>query len=236
MKILAVLLLLAAAVPAAAQQPEITGFAEDGTITWTNAEGSTHCAVEWTIDLNWSWIPFDRDSLWNMPVTSGTQTIELPLDSLNALDWGVPEMERRRNSHFFRIRSGTNSIPLPSITNWITFANLSTSVLQNVSIGTIWSSTPTEITNLPAMPPGASVNGLALAIPFIHSWEVLMPLGEGYPSYGWYLTFTHYGTTHEIGFPILEFGPAHRDVTVTVSNQSYTIWWDWLNWGGTKQY
>jgi|APSaa5957512622_1039677.scaffolds.fasta_scaffold25808_1 hypothetical protein len=235
MRTLAVFFLLAA-LPAAAQQPKITGLAADGALTWTNTESSTHCAIEWTIDLNWSWTPLLPESFWNMPVTSSAQNVELPLNALLALNHLIPEMDRRWDSHFFRIRAGTNSLPLPSITNWITFANLSTSVLQDVSIGTMWSSTATEITNVPAMPPGESMNGIALATPFIHHWDILMPLGEGFPSHGWYAVFTQDGVVHELGQPIFELGPAHPDVTVTVSNQSWSIWWDWLNWGGTKEY
>jgi len=236
MKGFAVLLLLACVLPVAAQHTEIIDFTTPESLTWTNIVTNTYCAIEWTLDLNWNWIPFDQHALWDMPTTSATQTVELPADAIQGVDWLIPEMDRRWDSHFFRIRSGTNSIPLPPMTNYVTFVNSSTSILQGISIGTVWSSAKTEVTNIPALPVVARVNTIAVVIPFIHIWDTSLPVGEELPSHGWYVSYLQDGTAHEFGSSIFEFGPADRDVTVTVSNESFTIWWEWLEWGSTTEY
>ena len=88
MKTFAVLLLLAAALPAAAQQPEIVDFVPGGALTWTNADTNGYFGVEWTMDLGWTWIPFDED-LWNMRPSSAVCATWVPMDALNAVDWSA---------------------------------------------------------------------------------------------------------------------------------------------------
>ncbi len=80
-KILAVLFLLAAALPAAAQQTEITAFSTNGVITWTNETTNAYCGIEWSVNLHDTWVGLGGD-WWQMQPTATVATTEFPMELL----------------------------------------------------------------------------------------------------------------------------------------------------------
>jgi hypothetical protein len=224
MRILAVLLLVVAAVPAAAQQPEITGFTGD-TLTWTNAETNVYCGVEWTMDLQYTWFPFMTSS-WDVLATSRVQSATLDLDVFTAIDWVSDELNQRMDSHFFRIAvfpSRDNQVP---VTNWIRILNHSTSVLQNAAIGyKTAGGVFTPYTNTPAISPTEETP----SVPASEDYGPLDSIGWSSSWEGWYVAYDHDGSNRVMGTIVFPVGPPRKDVSVTVSNTGAQIAFEWLS-------
>ena len=237
MRVLAVLLLLAAALTATAQQPEIVGFVPDGPLTWTNADTNGRFGVEWTMDLNWTWIPFDED-LWDLQPSSTVCETWVPLDDLISVDWSAmgETLASKASSHFFRIVSSPNDLVQPYATNLVRLANEGTNTLTTVEFGLIdQSSGWTTITNVPDILPGAASAAVPLAQPARPPWEMTMVCSgpNCYPTEGWYVSFGQTGSNRTFQFCVLPFGPYEKHISLTVSNQALTFAVEWLNYSHT---
>jgi hypothetical protein len=234
MKTLAAVLLLAWTIPAAGQQTEIVGFKTNGVITWTNEITNAYCGVEWTMDLQWCWLPWT----WNIASTGSVATARLDVAVLDNIDWSVsPELERRKNSHFFRIVAATAWLPNPVLTNSVRLCNCGASILTNISIGVRQSHVETEITNIPSLLPSSCSPYIPVAEEFHDAdWSTMACLCSGQDSDGWYVSYDHDGTNREYGFSIIFVGPPEKGITLAVSNAAVRMDVEWLGIGTTWKY
>ena len=224
MNILAVLLLLAAAVPATAQQPKITGFTGD-TITWTNAETNVYCGVEWTMDLQYTWFPF-MSSSWDLLATSSVQSVALELDVLQAIAFPSDVLRQKMLSHFFRVAVFDSPGNYVVVTNWISIHNQSTSTLENAAIGykTV-GGVFTPYTNIPSLSPTEATP----YVPVSEDYGPLDTIAGSSDWEGWYVAYDHYGSNRIMGTIVFPFGPTRKDVSVTVSNIGAQIHFEWVS-------
>lgn len=234
MKTLPLTLLLASALTATAQQPEIIGFADDGSLTWTNGIAGGYCSVESKFDLGFIWYPFTTDT-WSQASSSCVQSCKLDLAIFDKIDIPIPEIEALTHRSFFRLLVSSNEIPLPVVTNTLRVDNGSSGTLSNIVVGAIvdWSRSP--VTNIPTLSPSATSDWMDVTIPFVFTITALAS-GSNVVGYsdGWYLAYQQNGTNRNLEMPMLAIGPARKEIVAAVSNNSVTTTWTWLNWGGTK--
>ena len=124
-------------------------------------------------------------------------------------------------------------------TNLITVVNASTSVLENVEIGSVDGGTQTPITNLLVLIQGASSLAVPVAqqIPvpnfgsvtnIITQLVVDPPMEEG-----WYVSYHQEGSNRVVESMVIPFGEPEKNVQVTVSNAAVTVLYEWLGFTGT---
>lgn len=214
---------------AAAQHVEIVGFDRDGNLSWSNESSNGYVSIEWTIDPDWQWVPFDANADWNMQVTSGVQSTKLNLNVLDGIT-EYPKFKNRLNSHFFKAVSSEDPIPAPQISNTVTVANRCSENISNLCVQTVWDFDPTTVTNCSALETDSQCGPLKLEIPFAHFWRSISPMGDGYCSYGWALSYQHDSKDHAYNLPIVEVGPRIKEILVTISNTSCTISYPWIGW------
>jgi len=239
MRSLVCLLLLAAAVPAAAQQVEIIGIDHTGTITWSNSPTPLYCGVEGKWDLRHTWLPLLD---WNVLVTSSVTNSSTDVPEL----WsGLDNMLRNLtggdgiNALFFRVVASQSPLEPRHATNIITLVNASTSVLANVEIGSVDGGTQAPVTNLPALLQGNSSQPIPIAqeipLPIFGSvTNIIAPLVVDPPMQeGWYVSYDHDGSNRVVESMVIPFGEPEKHIRVTVSNATVTVLYEWVGFSGT---
>lgn len=111
MRLLAVLLLLATALPVTAQHVRVIDLKHDGILTWSNSHAEAYCRVEMKWNLAHTWSALGDYYPWNAYVTQPVSTFPLDLASswrnLVSLPQGVvPDIQ----GLFFRVVS--SEVPL----------------------------------------------------------------------------------------------------------------------------
>lgn len=169
MKTLGCLFLLVA-MSAVAQEPEVTGFTRDGSLSWTAPYTTGVFGVEWTLDLAWSWMP----GVWNRPITSHVMNVDVQLDALGDLDSSFPEISEKLNSVYFRVVSSPFPLSERIVTNTLRVSNSSTGTLTNVSVWVGREFNKALLTNMPALATGEVSPPLQTSQPFgsAHLWYV----------------------------------------------------------------
>ena len=132
MKTLAVLLLLALAVPTSAQESEITTFSPTNVagmystqhtfnVGWTVSEPNTHCGIQFTDSLEGPWIDLFWSNCWNTLVADTSATRTIPPIQLNPM--------------FCRIVASRADLGAPCIRTRLKVCNQSTSEVVNTVLG-----------------------------------------------------------------------------------------------------
>ena len=228
MRTLAVLLLLAAAVPATAEQPVITDFSSDGALVWTNSQTNVHCGIEWTMDLNWMWLPMDTGT-WDFVTTSNitTHTLDPSLPWLPDFSF-IPEFDRRKDSHFFRIVCASNSLSGPVFSNSVRVVNHSPSAMSNVVFRRRQGFSSTVITNVPSVAPAGATPYIPFEDQVNMDGFIAVPAVIGDEGYGWEVEWDLNGTNDNVAMSIISIGPHEKRITVTVSNSTRWVNWEWM--------
>lgn len=132
MRTLAVLLLLALAVPATAQESEITGLYSTNiagmsstqqtfAVDWAVSEPNTHCGIQFTDSLEGPWIDLFWSNCWNTVVADTSATRTTPPIELNPL--------------FYRIVASRDDLGYPAVRMRLRVCNQSTSQVVNTVLG-----------------------------------------------------------------------------------------------------
>jgi len=238
MKTLAVLLVLAVPLLAASQQVEIIGFDHSGTLTWSNTPPPLYCGVETKWNMHHTWLPIQD---WNLHVTTPVTNTAIALAEL----WDQVEMLSRNlgtdapHGIFFRIVASPSPLGPRSATNLVQITNASTSVLAFVEIGLIESWSHNPITNWPTLAQGATTPGVPVVqdIPLPGSAIApVMNLGELVTQEGWYVSYDHDGSNRVFESMVIPFGDPQKNISVTVSNASVSVLFEWFGFGGTFPY
>lgn len=232
MRALAVLLLLAVAVPASAQHPRIIGFTHDGTVTWTNSISGGYYAIESKPNLSYTWCPFTTDT-WNQVSLSCVATCKIDMSILDGVEVPIPGLEDLLNRGFLRVVVSSNQIPMPIVTSTLRMVNHSSQVISNVIAGSIAGGNRTAVTNIPVLPTGGTSEWVAISCPYVFS---VAGSGGTYYSDGWYVTYDQDGTNRFLEVPMIALGPPRKEIVGIVSNNSITATWTWLNWTNTKEW
>lgn len=237
----ALLILAFLAVSSPAQQVEIIGIDQFGTITWSNTPTPLYCGVEGKWDMRHTWLPLlDWNVLVTTPVTNTTTDVMALWEQLSAVLQNLTGGQEA-NALFFRVVASPSPLGPRYATNLIHVANASTSVLVNVEIGTIDSGAHTPITNLaslaqgttsPAVPvvqdiPPPSVGTVTNLIPMV----IVPPVQEG-----WYVSYEQNASNRLVESMVIPFGSPEKNVGVTVSNNSVTVRFEEFGFGWTTQY
>lgn len=247
MKMIPALLLLATAVPAAAQQTEIIGLTHDGRITWTNELTNAYCGIEWTVNLRDSWADMGGVG-WDLQTTSHVMSVDIPLSGgmggLEAVvdffssEW--PGYAARCEGAFFRIVSSGSPLGLLNITNTLVVTNASASALSNLqfNVNTDFG-TSSPVTNLVLLAPSAvappvSILGPRLSLGWFDWTDIRHPNSTNLP--GWFITWQQNGTNRHCGTPLVPYGKREKTVTVTVYSNRVETYFNWLGPGGTVPY
>jgi len=227
MKTLSVLLLLATAVWASAQQPEIIGFTADGMLTWTNSQSGLHCGVEYTADMSWSWIPWVGGP-WNVVVTAPVCQAQIDMNHYATLDLShiPPALRSITSQGFYRISASTNELEMPIVTHSVRVLNHCGNTVSNLSLWAGDEFGQHDFTNIPSLPPGASTSYIDVSARLLTNEIVLSP-----PSAGWRVAFTRPEDRRYVGTYMFGFGPPEKRITVTITNgNSMPVCCEWLNW------
>ena len=239
MKSLACLLLLVAtAVPAAAQQVEIIGIDHTGMITWSNTPTPLYCGVEAVWNLNHTWLPLQD---WNLHATTAvTNTTIAIADLWDQLDVLTRNLGTAKpHGLFFRIVASPSPLGPRYATNLVEIVNASTSVLANVEVGLIESWSHNPITNWPSLAQGASTPIVPVVqdIPLPGSAIApVMNLGELVTQEGWYVSYDHDASNRVFESMVIPFGEPEKDILVTISNASVTALFEWFGLERTFPY
>ena len=167
MKTLAVVVLLAAAIPAVAQQPEITQFAPDP-LVWTNGVINQRYGVEMAWDLpSGAWCPF---VYWNAKVTGTVMVLNF---SLHEIDWEAVSdfVGAEMPPVFFRIVTSSDNLAYPVWTNEVTIHNVGSAPVTNILAGIVVEPDLTQTQHVHALQSGAATN---LSFTQAMSWFVNM--------------------------------------------------------------
>jgi len=132
MRTLAVLLLFTLAVPASAQESEITAFSPTNVagmystqqtfnVGWTVSEPNTHCGIQFTDSLEGPWIDLFWSNCWNTVVADTSATRTMPPIQLNPM--------------FCRIVASRDDLGYPVVRTRLKVCNQSTSVVVNTVLG-----------------------------------------------------------------------------------------------------
>jgi len=240
MRTLAVLLLLSAAVPATAQQPVITDFGTNGMVTWSNPDTNAFFATDWTWNLNYNWIQMDsvaratqsvmHTSMWDV----GDPNVAIEEGFLNLRTY-AESMGDNTDALFVRIRISSNELWSASVTNWLRVCNASTSALQNLTFG-IECATGTRESPAAALLPAGSNTAFHA---FDYLWPAIFhPWGAEVWPRRYFIAYTQAGQGRDfVTDTFLPIGPLRKEITFTVSNDSYTVSYDWLPHGArTTEY
>ena len=246
MKTLAVLLLLAAAVSATAQQTEIIALdPAAGAVTWTNETTNAYCGIEWSFNLTHSWLSLGVP-YWQIQPTTTVTTVQFPMDVLQDAwpslyylwDWrGLGEPQ---DTLFFRLVASTNPLVEPDLGHWIRFTNSSDTALGDISFF-VKPDIPTTaaVTNFPSLAPSSTLPEVWAAGPRVSLGEmdfidIRVPNVTNFP--GWHITWTQAGTNRHCGTWFVPFGDPDKTVTVTVYSNRVETHYNWLGPGGTVPY
>lgn len=243
MKSLAVLLLLVA-LPAVAQQTEITAFSTNGVLTWTNETSNAYCGVEWSVNLHDTWVGLGRD-WWQMQPTGAVVTTQFPIELLESF---ADDMSRtwlgyadRFQAHFFRIVASTNLLCGQVFTNSIRIVNSSGTSLTNIVLNAVpTKDSPVIVTNIPSLAPSANtpyipVAGCGMTLGNMDFADVSRPNVTNVPP-GWFIRWRQDNTNRHCGTFLMPFGQQDKKLTVTVYSNEVTTYYEWLGPGGTVPY
>lgn len=231
MRRLAILLLLAAAVPVTAQQPEITGFGTNGFVTWTNPDTNAYYAIDWTWNLNYNWIEMDsmaratqalmHASVWDV----GDPSVAIEQAFIVLRDY-AQSMGDTTDALFVRIRTSTDPPWCGSVTNWLRACNASTSVLENVAFGIEFGTGNRDSAGVSLLPSGSNTafNAFGYLWPAIfHPWSAEVQARR------YFITYTQAGAPREfVTETILPLGPPRKELTFIVSNTACSVRFEWL--------
>ena len=252
MKSIAASLLAAVAIgcEAMAQQPQITAFSSDGTLTWTNADTNVYCGIEFSWNLSETWQGITSDPpFWNLQPTQAVTSVGL---SNVVSTWNPSRVafsnlsilgENAVNGLYFHVVSSPEPLVQPFITNGVHLVNASTSVLSNVIVGLKQSGSYNPLTNFEAVAQSGET-------PIVHVWQPRSPLGFPpqmaftnlstggalYVQDGWYVSYDQAGSSHDIEMGVIPLGPPEKNFLLTVSNNSVTMEAEWLGRSGTMNY
>lgn len=230
MRLLAVLLLLAA-LPAAAQQPQIFAISADQFVSWTNPNTNNYFATDWTWNLNYTWIQPDS-------IAHATQTVMhthiWQVDDIGAgPDFGVlpyhaAALGDNTDAMFVRIRTSPEPLACGRVTNWLSVCNASTSALENVTFGieSGLGNRGSWTTNVTLLLPGS----VTAPHEFSFNWPAIFhPFGPEYTPGCYYITYDQDGLARDYSLSgVMPVGPPRKDVVITISNNSWTVSFDWL--------
>lgn len=244
MRTLTIVLLLAAAVPATAQQPVITDFGTNGMVTWTNPDTNTFFAIDVTWNLNYNWIQMSstarakrtvmHTSRWDVGDYGFMIDLEGMFTNMRSF---AESMGDRTDALFVRVRISPDCLRSGTVTNWLRVCNASTSVLQNLtfgiesSIGNRWDNYPVDDLSLP---PQSNTTFHAMS----YTWPIdCVGFGIGDDAARYFIAYTQAGRTHDfVTDALLPVGPPRKEITFTVSNESFTVNCGWLPIGRTTEY
>jgi len=215
----------------AAQQPQITSFTQDGTLTWSNGIAGGYYAVESALDLNFAWCPLSSET-WNQSTSSSVASCRLPLTLFDQIDMPIPGFASLKTHPFFRLVVSSNQIPMPLVTNTLRMVNQSSGPISNIVAGTIADAVYTVVTNIPVLNPSESTDWVDISGPYVFSVWVS---GSHY-SDGYFLSYDQNGQNRQLDCPLIAFGPPRKETVGVVSKDSITATWIWLNWTSTKQW
>lgn len=241
MKTLATSILLAAILPAAAQQPKIIDFTADGFVTWTNPDTNAFYATDWTWNLRYNWIHADASMratqsvmqtyIWDVGGDVGgvMENVFVNLRTYAEAFGDAP------SGLFVRICTSPTGIGPSSVTNWLRVSNASTSVLENVMFGIETGTGNREWSaQVAALPPQSNTAFHA----FSFLWPYFSnPFGAEAEATRYFIAYTQSGQHRDLAtLAIMPVGPLRKDITFIVSNSSYTVSMDWLPTVWTTEY
>jgi hypothetical protein len=230
------------ALPTSAQEVEIIGIDHFGTITWSNSPTPLYCGVEGKWDMGHTWLPMpDWDLLVTTPVTNTTSDVMALWEAIRGLVWNLSGGTEQANGLFFRVVASSSPLAPRYATNFVHVANASTSILANVEIGSIDNGSYTPITNLASLAQGSNSPPIPVAENITPPWLApvtnIVPMVVDPPlQEGWYVTYEQSGSNRVAQAPVLPFGKPEKNVTVTVSNDSVTITYQWYGLARTFPY
>lgn len=245
MKALLLIFLLAAFLPAAAQQSRIIDVAADSTITWTNAETNVFCGIEWNWNLGYTWLPAvnpdpglqplgDTGPVWNILVTQ--PVCQVTIEEFNALWFAVQNVTINMGDDpphgiFLRLLSSREPLGDRLFTNLVRMVNASTSPLSSVEFGLQVNWSREQTVDAEDLPPGSNTvyHPLTMTWPY-ESAELAGPPGV-------YMAYTQADTFHDHATGLfIPFGPPEKRVSIIVSNDSYTVDLEWTRRNLTTPY
>jgi hypothetical protein len=236
MKSIAVLLLLSI-LPAAAQRPRILDLTSEEIVTWENPDTNAYFATDWTWNLSYGWVQPDSMARATQAVmqTHISDVGDAGVD-FSALRVAAAAMGDNTDALFVRIRISPEPLSCGTVTNWIRVCNASTSALENLTFGIEsglgnrgdWTATASLLP--------AQSNSMFHAFSF--SWPAIYhPWGGEVTAGRYFLAYTQAGQAHDLVTDgVMSIGPPRKDITLTVSNHSYSVRFDWLPMGMTTEY
>lgn len=216
MKRVCVLLLLGMVALASGQQPEITDFTL-GELTWTNPLGTVYYTLEWTwnLEYNWGRSPSDQTA------TNGVNREAMP--DLGGLYNVAAALGDEAHGVFFRVLTDSEPIGPWTATNWVRVMNASTSVLEGLIFGIERDGQLLDSEDVGDLPPGSNTAYRAFSM----AWPA--PLQGSLDPSGYYLGYVQDESAREIHTGMfMPLGPLRMEVSITVSNDSFTVGAEWL--------
>ena len=232
--------LMILALTARAQQVEITGFDRGGLLTWTNSVAPVFYGIETKWDLNHTWVPLPN---WSSETTGPVTSVDIGNDADGFLavmhNFSVAFDQEPPRGLFFRVVTSDTPLTLPSATNSLQIHNASTSELANVHLTLISPRGDQSVADFPSIPPGSNspIAWLVGEMPDPDWFPTnVVQVYPPEPSHGWSMSYRQDVIYRRFATHRIVVGQPDKRISVTVSNDSLTVFNEWMGFGETHPY